>query len=137
MLMTGGEEFVPDRLRAGLSPACRTVWAKHDRASDGWLPLWRHMSDSAAVAQLLWDHWVPSQVRRLAAESLPGGPDDARRLLVWLAATHDIGKATPAFACQVELLAQDVRAAGLEMQLMKQMADRRLAPHGLAGQLLL
>ncbi|GLU49942.1 CRISPR-associated helicase Cas3' [Nocardiopsis ansamitocini] len=121
----------------GLSEAARSVWAKHERDSDGWLPLWRHMGDSAAVAERLWDEWVPRRVRELVADALPGGADDARALAVWLSATHDIGKATPAFACQVEGLAEHMRANGLDMPLQKQMADRSLAPHGLAGQRLL
>ncbi|GAA0981347.1 CRISPR-associated helicase/endonuclease Cas3 [Nocardiopsis tropica] len=113
------------------------MWAKHDFESDGWLPLYRHMADSAAVATKLWDEWLPAQVRDHISAALPQGPDDARLLAVWLAATHDIGKATPAFACQVEHLADDMRAHGLEMPLQKQMLDRNLAPHGLAGQLIL
>ncbi len=120
-----------------LSAAARCVWAKHDYDMGGWLPLWRHMADSAAAAGRLWDEWAPLQVRRLIAGALPGGADDARRLAVWLAATHDIGKATPAFACQVEELADTMRTHGLGMPLQKQMADRKLAPHGLAGQILL
>ncbi|WP_079150774.1 type I-E CRISPR-associated protein Cse1/CasA [Streptomyces sparsogenes] len=123
---------------ARLTATARTAWAKHDRKTDGWLPLWRHMADSAAVAGMLWDRWVPRNVRRLVADVLPAGEDDARRLAVWLAAAHDIGKATPAFACQVDGLADRMRAAGLEMPPQKQLGDdRRLAPHGLAGQLLL
>lgn len=120
-----------------LSEAARSVWAKHDFDSDGWLPLYRHMADSAFVAGRLWDEWLPRQVRDRIGAALPNGSVDARRLAVWLAATHDIGKATPAFACQVEHLADDMRAHGLGMPLQKQMADRRLAPHGLAGQLIL
>jgi len=127
----------PLRLGDGLSVAARAVWAKHDRATGGWLPLWRHMADSGAVAGLLWDQWLPWQVRRLVAAEMPGGAEDARRLVVWLAATHDIGKATPAFACQVETLADAMRKAGLGMPGREELADRRLAPHGLAGQLLL
>ena len=122
---------------ATLSPAARAVWAKHDFDSDGWLPLHRHMADSAAVARKLWDEWLPDQVRDHISAALPLGPDDARPLAVWLAATHDIGKATPAFACQVEQLADDMRRQGLEMPLQKQMPDRNLGPHGLAGQLIL
>lgn len=121
----------------GLSGAARSVWAKHDRDAGGWLPLWRHMADSGAVAGLLWDEWLPGQVVRLVAESLPGGADDGRRLARWLAATHDIGKATPAFACQVEELADVMRAHGLDMPVQKRLANRRLAPHGMAGQVLL
>lgn len=125
-------------LLSKLGAPARAVWAKHDRDTDGWLPLWRHMEDSAAVAGLLWDQWLPLGVRRLIGEALPGGDQDARALVVWLAGVHDIGKATPAFACQVELLADAMRDQGLEMRSRAAMGpDRRLAPHGLAGQLLL
>ncbi|MFI1017921.1 type I-E CRISPR-associated protein Cse1/CasA [Streptomyces sp. NPDC020965] len=121
-----------------LSPAARTVWAKHDRDTDQWLPLWRHMADSAAVAGKLFDTWLPRNVKALVAEALPGGESDARRLITFLAAAHDTGKATPAFACQVDPLANPMRAAGLAMRSEKEYGtDRRIAPHGLAGQLLL
>ncbi|MGW2339477.1 CRISPR-associated helicase Cas3' [Streptomyces sp. NPDC001661] len=125
-------------LRARLAGPVLSVWAKHDRGSEGWLPLWRHMQDSAAVAGLLWDEWLPAAVRRSVAGDLPGGEADARTLAVWLAGVHDIGKATPAFACQVESLAEVMRGEGLSMRSQQAMgADRRLAPHGLAGQALL
>lgn len=90
------------------------------------------------MAGLLWDEWLPGQVREVIAASLPGALEDGRRLVVWLAGVHDIGKATPAFACQVDQLADRMRDAGLEMRTQKQLGpDRKLAPHGLAGQLLL
>ncbi|QEU90554.1 CRISPR-associated helicase Cas3' [Streptomyces kanamyceticus] len=96
------------------------------------------MADSAAVAGLLWDRWLPEAVRRLVAEVLPEGLADARRLVVWLAGVHDIGKATPAFACQVEGLAEPMRRAGLAMRSERELRpERRLAPHALAGQALL
>ncbi|MFJ1673222.1 CRISPR-associated helicase Cas3' [Streptomyces bottropensis] len=96
------------------------------------------MEDSAAVAGLLWDRWLPANVRALISEVLPGGEGDGRRLAVWLAGVHDIGKATPAFACQVDPLADAMRAQGLEMKTRRQFGpDRLLAPHGLAGQVLL
>ena len=95
------------------------------------------MADSAAVAGLLWGYWLPASVRATLADGLPEGAVDARRLVVWLAATHDIGKATPAFACQVEQLAQKMRDEGLDMPSYRQFLDRGLAPHGLAGQVLL
>ncbi|MGW5235999.1 CRISPR-associated helicase Cas3', partial [Streptomyces nodosus] len=133
-----GEGDALTGLHARLGRPALSVWAKHERDSDGWLPLWRHMEDSAAVAGRLWDEWLPLSVRRLIAGALPGGEADARRLVVWLAGVHDIGKATPAFACQVEQLAQVMRGRGLDMRSRQAMgADRRLAPHGLAGQVLL
>ncbi|WP_327682632.1 type I-E CRISPR-associated protein Cse1/CasA [Kitasatospora sp. NBC_00458] len=129
----------PDLL-GRLSAPARSVWAKHDRDADTWLPLWRHLADSGAVAARLWDHWLPYNVRELIAEAIAPGADrnQARTLTVWLAATHDVGKATPAFACQVPQLAQRMRDIGLAMREEKQYGDdRRLAPHGLAGQLLI
>jgi CRISPR-associated endonuclease/helicase Cas3 len=96
------------------------------------------MEDSAAVAGLLWDRWLPANVRALISGALPDGEADGRRLAVWLAGVHDIGKATPAFACQVDQLADVMRGHGLEMRTLRQFGpDRRLAPHGLAGQVLL
>ncbi|MFD4997814.1 type I-E CRISPR-associated protein Cse1/CasA [Streptomyces buecherae] len=121
-----------------LSARARTAWAKHDRKTESWLPLWRHMADSAAVAGKLWDAWLPRNVKELIAEPFPDGSADARRALVFLAAAHDTGKATPAFSCQVDALANDMRAAGLDMRTAKEYgSDRRMAPHGLAGQVLL
>ncbi|MBQ0855411.1 CRISPR-associated helicase Cas3' [Streptomyces sp. BH-SS-21] len=135
--MTGGGEL-RSGLSGRLSGPVRSVWAKHDRDTEGWLPLWCHMEDSGSVAGLLWDRWVSSNVRALVAEALPGGEEDARLLAVWLAVVHDIGKATPAFACQVDQLADRMRREGLEMPTRRQFgADRKLAPHGLAGQVLL
>lgn len=123
---------------SGLSVAARRAWGKHDRKTEDWLPLWQHMADSGAVAGRLWDEWLPANVKRLISEALPEGVADGRRLAVWLAASHDVGKATPAFACQVDGLAQLMRDTGLEMPYEKQFGDdRKLAPHGLAGQLLL
>lgn len=131
------EEYAHD-LSAHLSAAARAVWAKHDWDSGGWLPLWRHMGDGAGTAAYLWDEWLPPQVRARISEALPGGEADGRRLAVWLAMVHDIGKATPAFACQVEGLAEAMRSHGLKMPSAAQMGkERSLAPHGLAGQLLL
>ncbi|MEU4800174.1 CRISPR-associated endonuclease Cas3'' [Streptomyces sp. NPDC023327] len=116
----------------------RSVWAKHDRDTEGWLPLWRHMADSAAVAGLLWDEWLPASVRALVAEALPGGAGDGRSVVMWLAAVHDIGKATPAFACQVDQLADVMRGQGLQMKTRRQYGpDRVMAAHARAGQVLL
>ncbi|MFD3328571.1 type I-E CRISPR-associated protein Cse1/CasA [Streptomyces sp. NPDC058701] len=123
---------------ARLTTEARTVWAKHDRKTEKWLPLWRHMADAAAVGGRLWDGWVPRQVRDLVARHLPNGSEDARALVVWLCAVHDIGKATPAFACQVEVLAARMSDGGLKMLTREQFgAERKRAPHGLAGQVLL
>ncbi|MFK0293904.1 type I-E CRISPR-associated protein Cse1/CasA [Streptomyces sp. NPDC090442] len=132
---TSGEDGAPF---GQLSAAAREAWAKSDRRTDSWLPLWRHMADSGAVAVMLWESWIPRTVRELVAEALPAGDADALTLVRFLASAHDAGKATPAFACQVESLAARMREVGLDMPVAREYGqDRRLAPHGLAGQLLL
>jgi len=121
-----------------LSAPTRSAWAKSEIKSGGWLPLWRHMADSGAVAGRLWAEWVPRSVKELVTEALPGGEDDAHRLVRFLASVHDVGKSTPAFACQFEPLADSMRRASLDMPLSRDYGqDRRIAPHGLAGQSLL
>lgn len=96
------------------------------------------MADSLAVAGELWESWVPRNLRRLIGDELPGGETDGAALVRFLAASHDIGKCTPAFACQVEALIGPMRDCGLEMRSAKEYGlERRRAPHGLAGQLLI
>lgn len=125
------------RLAQQLSEPAASVWAKSSKLVDGWLPLWRHLDDSAAVAGELWDRWLPEATRRLIANALPAGDADGRQLAVWLAGIHDIGKATPAFAVQVRSLANRMREQGLEMPYDIPYQDRVLARHAAAGQVLL
>ncbi|WP_320068179.1 CRISPR-associated helicase Cas3' [Micromonospora sp. RTGN7] len=119
-----------------LSESARLVWGKTNRDRGFWLPLHRHLADSADVAGLLWDVWLPANVRQRIAEPLPGSADDGRRLVRWLAGIHDIGKATPAFAWQVRHLRRAMQDHGFvfDDQVEK---DRLCAPHGPAGHLAL
>ncbi|MEV4135499.1 CRISPR-associated helicase Cas3' [Dactylosporangium sp. NPDC049742] len=123
-----------------LGKGARAAWGKTDRTGTspvGWLPLWRHLADSADVAGQLWDHWLSPAVRDLIADQLPAGAADGRTLAVWLAGTHDIGKATPAFAIQAPALAERMRDRGLGFQPAQIKADRHLAPHAVAGHVIL
>lgn len=123
-----------------LTEAALSVWGKTDRTGKsavGWLPLWRHLADTAAVAQRLWVSWLSPAVVRHIAAGLPGGPDDGLILLTWLAGIHDIGKATPAFACQAPMLVERMRHRGLDFHTDLINADRRLAPHATAGHVIL
>ncbi|WFE59286.1 CRISPR-associated helicase Cas3' [Micromonospora sp. WMMD712] len=123
-----------------LGDAVRSVWGKTDRRGTspvGWLPLWRHLADTADVTGELWDHWLGRAVRRRVADELPGGDADARTLAVWIAGVHDIGKATPAFACQAYALADRMRDHGLGYHRDLIRADRRYAPHATAGHIVL
>jgi CRISPR-associated helicase Cas3/CRISPR-associated endonuclease Cas3-HD len=107
-------------------------------AERGWLPLWQHMDDSAAVAGWLFDHWLAPQVVRRFAKDFGGNVEDARTALVFLAGAHDAGKATPAFAVQHDTLANQMRNLGLYSPPTKnELLWRQLVHHSLAGHHLL
>ncbi|MFC0107848.1 HD domain-containing protein [Kibdelosporangium aridum] len=101
-----------------------SVWAKSDRDEHGrvvgWLPLQQHLDDTGAVAARLVDQWLMPQVVTTIGRDLPDGPVGVRRLACWLAAVHDVGRASPAFVCQVPRVADHMRRFRL-------VADPRLA----------
>jgi CRISPR-associated endonuclease/helicase Cas3 len=51
------------------------------------------MADSAEIAARLWHNWVPRGTKSVIAKDIPC----AENTFIFLAAYHDIGKATPAF----------------------------------------
>lgn len=112
-----------------VSKAVQAAWAKSRRDDDSSLSLVRHSEDAAALAAYLWDDWLPDSTRAfLSAGRDVGG---ARVLARWMAAVHDVGKLSPAFACQVPLLADRMRDAGLPMRFA--IARRRDAPHSVVS----
>jgi len=121
-----------------LSEAARSVWAKSPNADGAWLPLWQHMDDSADIAGGLFDRWVSSSVVEVLADPFGCDRVAARTAVRFLAGLHDLGKATPAFAIQDEVLARQMRELGLDMPASKfELLDRRQVYHSLAGHQLL
>lgn len=114
-----------DSAVAQLSEAAWSVWGKTDQGArfsshqdgwsdgQGWLPLVQHLEDSRVVAAHLWETWVPGVVRRRLAEAL-GSEQGAAALYYFLAATHDIGKCTPAFAQLAHDVGRGELVAGME-----------------------
>lgn len=77
------------------------LWAKS--GEDGkWLSVPQHMLDSAAVAGLLWDHWVSDSLRRLLVAETGLSQSNVRTLFQWLAGVHDSGKIDSEFIRQIE-----------------------------------
>lgn len=114
--------------------AVRSVWGKFNHQSDHWYPLWAHLEDTAAVASELYAYRFSESQRNLLADAF-GNERLARALAVWLAAAHDVGKATVAFAMKVPVLRARMEGAGLVFpRLEPSKADQRAYPHGLAGQ---
>ncbi|GAA4838753.1 CRISPR-associated helicase/endonuclease Cas3 [Kitasatospora terrestris] len=71
-----------------------------------------HMLDTAAVAEAMWDRYLP-QAMRWRLDAVAGDPGKGRRLFAWLCGIHDCGKATPAFQCLDAAGEAAVRRAGL------------------------
>lgn len=118
---------------ATLGVEVRTLWGKWDHENQTAMPLSRHLADTASVAGLLWDHWLPVNVRQVICGGLSDA--DGRVLLTWLAAAHDFGKATPAFAVQVENLADRLRDKGFRFPVRLELRSR--SPHSHESQAIL
>lgn len=81
----------------GLSVAARSIWGKTSEGDTTfWLPLHRHLADTALVSARLYDEYLPDAAKRDIAASL-SSVDDARTLAIFLSAAHDLGKASPVF----------------------------------------
>ena len=116
------------------------VWAKSDRDERrvcvAWAPLYQHLDDAMAVAGRLVDEWVSPQVLRRIGGEFPDGVAGVRTLACWLAGVHDVGKASPAFAVQVDTLADYMRRCGLgPNQNVASSPTRRAVSHAIVGQL--
>ena len=91
----------PDQLS---TPETASFWAKtgdKDSPTRG-LSLVQHMLDAGSVAARLWDTWLAPGLQKRFSEHLHLSMEDTRALVCWLAATHDMGKATPEFSGQLD-----------------------------------
>lgn len=86
------------------TPTTALFWAKtgNNHSPTHGLSLVQHMLDAGSVAARLWDTWLAPGLQRRFSEHLHLSMEDTRALVCWLAATHDMGKATPEFACQYD-----------------------------------
>lgn len=103
------------RLLDPASPVA-AVWAKtnmRDPSDLRWLALPQHAADTMLVAGKIWDEFLAAHVKTLLAEAL-GGENDARRVTMFLAGCHDVGKATPAFEKQARGETGERRLKALE-----------------------
>ena len=124
--------------------ALHCLWAKKSRdGSMNWLPLLVHLEDTALIAERLWDDWVSDGIKN-SINRFIGDNALVKRLFVFMAAAHDIGKATPVFQAKVsrnadldERIADNLRLAGLTNVNFKEFTDASMTPHALASQILL
>ena len=72
------------------------LYAKYE--PDGaWLPLETHLNDTAFAADYLYNYWLPDSTKEFLEKSLGLSSDEIGRFVIFLAKTHDIGKATLTF----------------------------------------
>lgn len=102
-------QWYPPEVRAWLG----ALWGKSAGKAGGTVNLLlSHMLDTAAVAEIVWDRYLP-QVTRWRLDAVAGGAGKGRRLFAWLCGIHDLGKATPAFQRLDAAGEAAVRGAGL------------------------
>lgn len=119
---------------SGLSDQAWSLWAKSggNETPHLWESLPIHLADAAEIARLIWRLWLPDHTRAFISRKSGLSELAAECFVVWLAATHDIGKATPTFAYKVPERADEVRMTGLELP--KRCENY---PHALMGQLII
>jgi len=128
-----------------LSKAAQALWAKKSaKESSKWLPLYVHLEDTAGLAEKLWEHWLSPGVKQaLYRTVLP--KRDAKQLFIFLAAAHDIGKATPVFQakpalrnckCTLDAALNNNLELALPMLEHNSFSNPQKSPHALASMLL-
>lgn len=127
----------------------KALWAKKTEINGKlyWLPLYVHLEDTMNVAGWLWDHWLCSANREyISGQINPGGEDEAEKLIRFLGAVHDIGKATPAFQIEKSWTGSSELDVSLKEQLEKAgfsgisnlvLDNPKASPHALAGEAIL
>lgn len=74
-----------------------SLMAKTGKNSSEWLPLLQHLQDTADIMSCLCDEFLsPSFAKACGLEE-----DEFRKLAIFLAAVHDIGKATVIFQYKI------------------------------------
>ena len=78
-----------------------TIWGKWGDGEDGAYSLLAHLLDSAAVAQLLFDIWMPPNLIAQLDSRLASCAYSAEQVVVTAAGLHDLGKINPVFQGQL------------------------------------
>lgn len=110
------------------------TWAKFQFDTNDWMPLFRHLDDASCVAWCLWDEWLSGNARSLITRECGGDALLAKKIAILLAAGHDIGKHSSAFAMQVPSLKDHMIDAGARFLTLTP-DERRMVPHAIVSAL--
>ncbi len=152
------------RITPELQLSIYALWGK--KASNGdprWLPLITHLADTAEIGKLLWDEWLCEGAKQNIANNcfyattlnVEEKLQRVRALFFFLCASHDLGKATPAFQAKKshitwelpdEAAARQAAASNMDARYNKRLSDAGfelpkakewsagIIPHALASQ---
>jgi CRISPR-associated helicase Cas3/CRISPR-associated endonuclease Cas3-HD len=128
----------------------RALWAKKTNdGSNQWLPLITHLEDTAAVADFLWENWISGGIKETLSKHMNCSESEAKHLFVFLAAAHDVGKATPVFQSKKSFPADGTDSLadadimerfydmGIPIKQHKDFASPASTPHALASELII
>ena len=108
--------------------------AKASRNGEQWLPLHIHLSDTLGVMLHLLEEYVSGSFHVVCGLSR----DELEKTALFLACSHDIGKATAVFQSKiiqsVPECGQRLLKYGLEIPSIKVFSDYLKTPHALAGE---
>jgi len=125
-----------------------SFWAKKNEYAGRmeWLPLSFHLKDTMTSSGFLWEHWLCEGQKVFLRESMDCGEEEAKKVVCFLGAIHDIGKATPAFQKQKgyrnspdldQTLLEHLERDGFCGLMEKYLASPNKSHHSLAGQVIL
>lgn len=123
---------------SSLGVRVRSLWAKSDLylpdSQNQKLSLVQHLADTAGVAGRIWDEFLPPSTKRFLGKQV-GSEEAARVTTVFVAAVHDVGKASPSFQVKVPSLAESSADLGLhyETQKLREMAPGTTPRHEVVG----
>lgn len=108
------------------------LWAKAQRKDDEFHPLIYHLIDAGACAKELWENSLSEGFKKRITQSLPAdlNEEGTGNLLAFLAATHDVGKASPSFQQKHEPSIERIKKAGFEFPSRH---GRDPKPHGIVS----
>ncbi|MGV0393438.1 CRISPR-associated helicase Cas3' [Corynebacterium riegelii] len=118
------------------------LWAKSGDET-GNLNLPQHLMDSAGVAGAVFDFWVAEPLKRRLQKDLNLTGPQLRNLYIWLAGTHDVGKACIKFQTQLEQkggfehLTFNLSDAGLPLKASGMERRLKKLPHGICSGVLI
>ncbi len=108
--------------------------AKADKTGVNWLPLYIHLTDVAGVMKKLLYEYVSDSFHEMCGLS----KNELKKAALFLAYSHDIGKATAVFQSKiikaVSYCGQRLRKYDMEIPDISKFSEYKNTPHALAGE---